>query len=231
MKLLLVSATIHEIAPLCKDLGIPDAQVASGAYGEVLEGLEVGVLVTGVGMVNTAYRLGSRLGTQRPDMALQVGIGGGWEGGPALGEVVEVVAECYPELGADSPDGPLDLHAMGFAHFEAGGKAYYNEIAQPRPGLGGMRHCKAVTVNRVSGEAVAIAALQARWQPEVESMEGAAFFQACLLADVPFRQLRAISNMVEPRNRAGWKVAEAIAALCSTTAVLLRRTASDPTTL
>jgi futalosine hydrolase len=41
-------------------------------------------------------------------------------------------------------------------------------------------------------------------------MEGAAFMQICLTEKIPFAELRAISNYVEPRNRENWKMKEAI---------------------
>jgi len=44
----------------------------------------------------------------------------------------------------------------------------------------------------------------------VESMEGAAFMSTCLIHKVPFAQVRAVSNLVERRNRESWKMAEAI---------------------
>ena len=34
-------------------------------------------------------------------------------------------------------------------------------------------------------------------------MEGAAFMYVCLMHQVPFAQIRAVSNVVERRNRAG----------------------------
>ena len=46
--------------------------------------------------------------------------------------------------------------------------------------------------------------------PQVESMEGAAFMSACLMHKVQFAQIRAVSNIVERRNREAWKMAEAI---------------------
>ena len=52
--------------------------------------------------------------------------------------------------------------------------------------------------------------MQQNWTVEVESMEGAAFFQACLLSGTPFREFRVISNKIEPRNKASWKIKEAI---------------------
>jgi futalosine hydrolase len=45
---------------------------------------------------------------------------------------------------------------------------------------------------------------------QVESMEGAAFFYACLAAGVPFAEIRSISNRVEPRNRDAWDLPLAI---------------------
>jgi futalosine hydrolase len=45
------------------------------------------------------------------------------------------------------------------------------------------------------------------------SMEGAAFMYSCLVAGVPFAQVRAVSNAVERRNRGAWKIDEAIDAL------------------
>jgi futalosine hydrolase len=52
-----------------------------------------------------------------------------------------------------------------------------------------------------------------RFDPDIETMEGAAFMYACLIHGVPFAQVRAASNMVERRNRAAWKLDEAIANL------------------
>lgn len=161
-------------------------------------------------MVNTAWHLGRTFRDFHPDLAIQHGVAGAFSGGPDLTEVVEVVEDCYAELGADSPEGFISLEGMGLGHFAVGGTTYYNCMAQPRPPVEGMRACKGVTVNRVSGRADAILALQQIWNPAVETMEGAAFFQACTIEGIPFRAFRAISNRVEPRNRAGWKLAEAV---------------------
>jgi futalosine hydrolase len=45
-----------------------------------------------------------------------------------------------------------------------------------------------------------------RLQPDIESMEGAAFFASCMVHRVPCLQLRAVSNRVEPRNREAWNI-------------------------
>jgi futalosine hydrolase len=70
-----------------------------------------------------------------------------------------------------------------------------------------------ITVNTVHGNELSIARVVERFQPVVETMEGAAFMYACLVSGVRFAQVRAVSNMVEKRNRAVWKMGEAVAAL------------------
>ena len=44
-------------------------------------------------------------------------------------------------------------------------------------------------------------------------MEGAALHYVCLQMAQPFLQLRAISNYVMPRDRAAWKIGDAVTAL------------------
>ena len=70
-----------------------------------------------------------------------------------------------------------------------------------------------ITVNTVHGSEPSIAAVVQRFRPHVESMEGAAFMQSCLIPGIRFAQVRAVSNVVERRNRDAWKLADAIGAL------------------
>ena len=209
MQLLLTCATPFESAPLRQHFGmplLPDGQTCLHrmAFGEIV------LLHTGIGMLNTTWHLGRYLLQEAPEMALQFGIAGAFVPGPEVLAVVEVIAETYAELGADSPEGYLDLEKMGFPHFEAKGQRFFNEMKQTRAAMGLFPSVSGITVNRVSGTLAGIEALQQNWPAEVESMEGAAFFQACLRSNIPFREIRAISNRVEPRNKANWKMKEAI---------------------
>jgi futalosine hydrolase len=52
-------------------------------------------------------------------------------------------------------------------------------------------------------------------------MEGAAFMYACTVHEVPFAQVRAVSNVVEPRNRANWALSQAIRNLGATALQIL----------
>lgn len=171
------------------------------------------LLVTGIGMVNTAIALSTYLVGKKPRLVVNLGIAGAYPGGPAIGEVVEISEDCFGELGAESPDGFLGLETMGFPNFEAGGKTYFNRLPNPKPGNSPLRKCKGLTVNKVHGLSSSIAESVALWAPEVETMESAAVFQACLMAGVPFQCYRGISNQVEPRNRENWRIKEAVEAV------------------
>jgi futalosine hydrolase len=44
------------------------------------------------------------------------------------------------------------------------------------------------------------------WSPEIETMEGAWLAYACTLSGIPWLSVRAVSNMVEPRNLKNWDI-------------------------
>jgi futalosine hydrolase len=67
-----------------------------------------------------------------------------------------------------------------------------------------------ITVNMVSGNEQTIARLTARYAATTESMEGAALHYVCLMEQVPFAQVRCISNYIEPRNRNAWDIPLAV---------------------
>jgi len=187
MKTLLVAATRPEIQPLLDHFG---------------EEKPFDVLITGVGMVATAFALGERFAQQKYDLAVNLGIAGSFDRNIALGEVAEVVEDILAELGAEDGDNFLPIETMGF-----GESTFYSTnpmLLLPTKKL------RAITVNTVHGEETSIQKTTARLQPQLESMEGAAFFYACKRSIVPSVQIRAVSNYVEKRNRENWKIGLAV---------------------
>jgi futalosine hydrolase len=67
-----------------------------------------------------------------------------------------------------------------------------------------------LTNNTVSGEEKLIKRMKDRFSPDIETMEGAAFFYVCLMENVPFAEIRSISNTVEPRDKSKWDIPVAI---------------------
>ena len=74
----------------------------------------------------------------------------------------------------------------------------------------GLPKVKAITVNKVHGNAASIAKALTYFKPQTESMEGASVFYACQMSNIKCLQVRAISNYVTPRNKENWKIGLAI---------------------
>ncbi len=74
--------------------------------------LQVGVCITGVGMVNTAFELG-KLSQWKYDLVINAGVGG-CLADRRVGEVVNVTEDCFSELGAQNDDVFLTVDELGF---------------------------------------------------------------------------------------------------------------------
>jgi futalosine hydrolase len=203
MRILLVTATEGEIESLRPDLKS-----------------HVDVLVTGVGMVATAARCSRALALTRYDLALNVGVCGSFDRALAPGAVVHIVRDQIAELGAEDDDAFVSVEQIQLpAEW-----TFVNSAPPPLEALRALPAVNAITVNTVHGNDRSIANVIERFRPEVESMEGAAFMSACLINSVAFAQVRAVSNIVERRNRGAWRLAEAIEHLTKTTRLILQQT-------
>lgn len=192
MKLLIVAATSAEIAPM---LGYFNLKRQTFIETEKFD-----ILITGVGMVATAFALGQKL-TNTYHLVLNVGIAGSFDSGIAPGEIVNIVQDTFAELGAEDHDNFIKLPQLGL------GEHVFYSSAKTELGL---KKVKSITVNKVHGNPQSIQKTTALYQPQTESMEGAAVFYACNQQNIPALQVRSISNYVEPRNRENWQIALAI---------------------
>jgi futalosine hydrolase len=205
MRILIVAATAMEIAPIAaRFTAAPSADPKLQRYTHA--GRDVDVLVTGIGMVATAVGCSRLLAHRAYELALNLGACGTFDRSIALGTVVHVVEDRIAELGAEDGDTFL---TMGELRLPVDDR-FVNATPPAGEALGRLPRVNGITVNTVHGHDRSIAAVVRRFNPQVESMEGAAFMSSCLAAGTPFAQVRAVSNVVEPRNRAAWKLADAI---------------------
>ena len=218
MRILLVAATSAEIDPIVaefRDVADRGPRVNTYTYA----GHDVDVLVTGVGMVATAAWCSRLLAQTRYDLGLNLGLCGSFDPALAPGQVVHVVADRIAELGAEDDEAFLSIAELDLPCEHA----FVNTAPPSNDALSRLPAVSAITVNTVHGNAGSIAAVRRRFTPQVESMEGAAFMYACLISDLPFAQVRAVSNVVETRNRSAWNIADAVRSLGRTTLDVLDR--------
>ncbi|MDB5287412.1 MAG: futalosine hydrolase [Mucilaginibacter sp.] len=177
------------------------------------------LLITGVGMVSTAYALGRELAANKYDLAINLGIAGSFDRNIALGDVVEVTTDIIAGLGAEDDEMFLPISQMGFGESVFIATQSLANVSNKF----NLKQVTAITVNTVHGNEASIQKVQKRLNPQTESMEGAAFFYACREAGVPCLQIRAVSNYVEKRNRDNWQIGLAIKNLNTFAVELLER--------
>lgn len=180
---------------------------------KVRETIEVSWLLTGIGTTSTTYRL-TKMIAESPtpfDFAINVGIAGSFTPQFPLGSVARVDVEYFGDLGFETFQGFQTLFDYKIldadTHPFRGGKLIApklsdrveQKIASIAKGVG-------VTVQTVSGIPGRKELLIKEFSPDIESMEGAAFFYVAILEKIPFMELRSVSNQVGERDRTKWDI-------------------------
>jgi futalosine hydrolase len=180
------------------------------------------VVVTGVGPVNAAHSVTMGIAEHHPVAIVVCGVGGAYPGsGLQVGDVACAEIECYGDLGASSPNGFLDMKALGFPVI-ASPTPIFNDL--PMQIFPAERRVKFVTVSTCTGTEDIAKAIESRTGGAVENMEGAAVAHVAHLHGIAVGELRGISNMVTNRDTKSWRLKEAaLAAQEATLAWIARR--------
>jgi futalosine hydrolase len=208
MKVLVTAATAAEWQPTAAALPT-SMQPNNGGT------LAVFFRTTGVGMLPTAFHLQQSILQIRPDIVIQLGIAGTFTARLPLSTVVVVAHEFLADTGVweqqtwkDMFD--LQLVAPNETPFQA--KALSNPWLQQYNFLN-LPTVIGATVAQISTDINHIKQLQKHYCADIESMEGASLHYVCSMLQIPFLQLRAISNLVGVRDKTQWQIAPAIQAV------------------
>lgn len=204
MHILIVSATQFEVKPLLDYLQIPSTATGIHKAGKSTGGHDIEVLITGIGMVNTAFAMG-RYGNGSYDLIINAGVCGAFDKSVPAGTVVHVTEDVLSEMGAEDGDGFLSYDEMGLP----GEHRFSGQLNDSFSSIASLKPAKGITVNTVHGNERSIAWIKQLHNPDVESMEGAAFFAGCS-GMKNFAQIRSISNHVEKRDKSKWQMPLAI---------------------
>lgn len=220
MKILIVSATRKEIEPILSIYGKAES-LASGLIRATDNNLVIDFLVTGMGMVPTAVKTTRFLAENGYQLTINAGICGSYRRSLQIGEVVNVTTDCFPEVGAENGSKFISVFDMNLADpnefpFENGKIINHNTFREPAEFE--LRKVIGNTVNKVHGNEESIRLFLHANDADIETMEGAAFMYAASLSNVPYMQIRAISNYVEERNTSAWNTPLAIENLNNTLA-------------
>lgn len=196
MSILIVAATEQEIKPLLPNWSNAD------------------ILITGVGIPSTVFHMMQHLKHRNYDRIYQVGIAGTFDKHVSLGSAYLIESDCFADLGVIENGQWHTMNQLGFSNpddspFNAG------KLFNPHLKTIQLPTTTAATVNRLTDNKKEIELMRSSHGSQLESMEGAAFHYVALQLNIPFYQIRGISNLVGVRDKREWKIQEAIDASCT----------------
>lgn len=203
MHCLLISATAFEIAPFI--------ETYRKYNGNFIDGVEINILISGIGLVASTYNITKHLMVNKPDVIVQAGVGGSFDKNISLGSVVAVRQERVADLGVFENKKWKTLDEMGLE--KAGRFPYSNGWLVNRSPLMKtvkLPKVKGISVNEITTSPGRIKILREKFNPTAESLEGAALHYVAISEKIPFIQIRALSNYIGERDKGKWQMKEAI---------------------
>ena len=176
---------------------------------------QVTCVATGIGIAATTYHTVKQFQHGDYDLAINIGIAGSFCERFPIGSVVVVNKEYFGDIGIQTQSGfdtLFDQQLMEDNTFPFVNGALHCAPLSPEvtAALEIFPRAVGVTVHTTSGQVVRIEELRSRFTPDIETMEGAAFFYVCLHEKVPFVEMRSVSNKVAPRDKNTWDIPEVL---------------------
>ena len=190
------------------------------AYDNVKESLpsdvQIDFTLTGIGITCACYTVTKGIYTGRLEgnpynLIINIGIAGSYdlEQFP-IGSAAIIDREYFGDLGFDSEEGFEDLFKYGiwekdqFPYTNGALARKVTPYKNIEEALSRYSSGAGLTVQTVTGKESKVKELANMFSPMIESMEGAAVYYAALMEDVPFFELRTVSNAVGERDTKKW---------------------------
>ncbi|MFF9124525.1 futalosine hydrolase [Streptomyces sp. NPDC014889] len=180
--------------------GPPAVDVIAAGVGPALAAATTASVLTAAALGGAAY-----------DLVVSAGIAGGFAPGAPVGSLVVADEITAADLGADTGEGFLPVTELGFGTVT---HRPPEALVRAMAAAASARTGTVLTVSTVTGTAARADALRARHPGALaEAMEGFGVAEAAAAHRVPVLEVRAVSNPVGPRDRAAWRIGDALTAL------------------
>ena len=191
---------------------MPSFQKINPAYAGTNKRFSVGFHESGIGLLASSVSLMKMFVQETPSLIIQVGIAGCFDKKIPLGKVFAVKDDFAGDIGVMENKVWKDLFDL---KLDKPNDAPYEKKSLPNPWLSQYNLLKlptkkGVTVNTITTDKNKIDLYSGRYKATLESMEGAALHYMGRDLNIPFIQIRAVSNYVGERNKAKWEMQEAI---------------------
>ena len=205
MQILVIAAKEAEIKPTVEFIAAhyPTATHIHFAY-------------TDIGLTAATFSITRLALTQPTDLIIQAGIAGSFENGYQPGEVVLIDTEQQADLGVFENEQWKNIFDLQLTDEN---EDPYKKGVLPNPYINhfnflGIRKVAGISVNTISTDTATISRIQLSYPvPVIESMEGAALHFVGRQLQIPFVQLRSLSNQVGERDKSRWHFTQAIQSL------------------
>jgi futalosine hydrolase len=181
------------------------------------------VLVAGVGPIAAAANTAKELAGVKYDLVVSAGIGGGFPDRATVGSLVVASEIVAADLGVETPEGYSSLDELGFGstRIQVDANLLNNVTRALRAAKLSVYTGPVLTVSTVTGTAESATKLADRVPgAAAEAMEGYGVAFAAHNMGIPVLEIRAISNLVGPRDRTSWRIGDALKVLTSASSVL-----------
>jgi futalosine hydrolase len=204
MRIIVTAATVDEWMPAYLQIDT--------LYTSESKRMKVIFHQSGVGLLATAVSLTKLVAEEKPDLIIQVGIAGCFNESVPLGKVVCIKEESLGDLGVHEEGKWKDIFDL---KLEKSSYPPFEKRKLPNQWLKEYNLLKlpevaAVTINQVTTAEDHKQQLIKKYEAVTESMEGAALHYVCRNFNVPFMQIRAVSNYIGERDKSKWEMKTAI---------------------
>ncbi|MFQ6119091.1 MAG: futalosine hydrolase [Methanosarcinales archaeon] len=229
VKYLIISAVPFEQNKLTSKIKINTEIESFGVLIKIgtINKTRVALVIGGVGKVNTAHAVTLALSLTKPEMIVMVGCAGAYiQSGAEIGDVVLVEKEIYGDEGAITQNGWMSIEEMNLPTVKKRNKIYYHTFPLDETLVASLvaeiqsKYLKrkremnfkllrgiAITVSVCSKSNKRAKEMESLYPKAIcESMEGAAAAQVAFLHNIPFFEIRGISNIVGDRDFQNWNI-------------------------
>jgi len=210
MRVFITAATVGEWMPSFSNI--------NKLYTEKSSRFKIYFHQSGVGMMASTFSLTKLVMEEKPDLVLQVGMAGCFDNDMQLGRVVVADKEIEGNTGVEENGKWRDLFNL---KLEKPNYHPYEKRILPNPHIDALNLLKlkpvtGITVNEITTRKERIKQLAKKYEPVIESMEGAALHYVCRQTNTKFLQMRAISNYIGERDKSKWLIKDALSNLNTT---------------
>ncbi len=199
MRICIVAASLEEIQPFV------DKYKLEESHSKRIKGDDIEYLITGIGLTAMTYYLVHHILFRRADLYILAGLGGAFNENLKIGSVVEVESDLFADLGAQDKKGEfLTLKDMGLNSEPV--------IRWPSTNVYNLELMKTsgITVHQIMKVQKRIDYVTEKFNPDVCTMEGAAFHYVMKKKEIKAIHIRSISHYVGNRDIEEWNLPLAI---------------------